>query len=247
MLNQLKNIGLSDNEAKVYLAMLELGPASVQELAAKAGINRPTAYFQIESLKKLGLVSVQNKGTKQFFVAESPEQLEALLDKQANQLEQKKKELKEVMPDLSTMFSLGDQKPVVRYFEGKEGLLSMQKILLKSKVKEILGMSSLDDLYQVFPKIKEDYVPERVRKKIKSRFIYTSSEGPILKSSDKQNLRESKFIPQDRMPFTADLTIFGDSVALASLKGNLTGIIIQHSEIAKSFKSLFEFTWNLAK
>ena len=64
MLTQLKHIGLSENEAKVYLAMLELGPSPVLEIAAKAGINRPTAYAQIESLKKMGLVSMQTKGKK---------------------------------------------------------------------------------------------------------------------------------------------------------------------------------------
>lgn len=55
MLAQLKHIGLSENEAKVYLAMLELGPSPMLEIAAKAGINRPTAYAQLEALKKGGL------------------------------------------------------------------------------------------------------------------------------------------------------------------------------------------------
>ena len=73
--NQLKNLGLSDNEAKVYTAMLELGPATVLEISAKAGVNRPTTYVQVESLKKMGLVSTQTKGKKQLFIAQSPEQL----------------------------------------------------------------------------------------------------------------------------------------------------------------------------
>jgi amidophosphoribosyltransferase len=57
MIKNLKNLGLSDNEAKVYLSMLELGPSSVLEISAKAGVNRPTTYVQIETLKKMGLVS----------------------------------------------------------------------------------------------------------------------------------------------------------------------------------------------
>jgi len=59
MLTQLKHIGLSNNEAKVYLAMLELGPSPVLDIAAKAAINRPTTYVQIELLKKKGLVSIK--------------------------------------------------------------------------------------------------------------------------------------------------------------------------------------------
>jgi sugar-specific transcriptional regulator TrmB len=247
MLNQLKNIGLSENEAKVYVAMLELGPAPVTEIAYKAGINRPTAYFQIESLKKFGLVSSMNKGTKQLFQAESPDLLEALLKREEQKIAEKKHELESLLPELKNIFNMGDQKPVVRYFEGKEGLLRMQDILLKSGVKEVLGMSSVDDLQKIFPQHNATYVPRRVQKKIKSRFIYTSSEGPILKKTDKVMLRESRYIPANKMPFTADLTIFGNSVALAAIKNKPAGIIIEHPEIADSFRSLFEFTWKIAE
>lgn len=40
LVNHLKNAGLADKEAKVYLAMLELGPSPVLPIAAKAGVNR---------------------------------------------------------------------------------------------------------------------------------------------------------------------------------------------------------------
>jgi sugar-specific transcriptional regulator TrmB len=82
MFDKLRHLGLSENEAKVYMAMLELGPSVVVEIARKSGINRPTTYVQIESLKKKGLVSTQAKGKKQFFIAESPDKLELLIEKQ---------------------------------------------------------------------------------------------------------------------------------------------------------------------
>src|SRR3989338_4813909 len=106
ILNQLKNLGLSDNEAKVYLAMLELGSATMLEISTKAGINRPTAYVQVESLKKLGLVSTQTKGKKQFFIAESPDQLENMLDQKKLDIENKKEELTKLLPELSSMFKV---------------------------------------------------------------------------------------------------------------------------------------------
>ena len=39
---ELQKIGLSEKEAKVYLAALELGQASVQNIARKAEVNRAT-------------------------------------------------------------------------------------------------------------------------------------------------------------------------------------------------------------
>jgi len=76
----LQQIGLSEKEAKVYLASLELGPSTAQTIAAKATVNRPTTYVMIESLIKRGLMSSFQKGKKRFFVAGKPTQLLYLLD-----------------------------------------------------------------------------------------------------------------------------------------------------------------------
>jgi sugar-specific transcriptional regulator TrmB len=241
----LKNIGLSDNESKVYLAMLELGPSSVAEIAKKAGINRPTAYFQIEALKKLGLVSTQTKGKKQLFIAEPPDQLEQVLNKEIGEIKIRKQEFERLLPSLMNLYRLSDSHPQVRFFEGKEGVLRMQEALLKSGAKEVFGITSLDDVLEAFPKHKEDYSSRRIQMGIKSKLIYTSSQGAVLKDSDKKMLRESRFIKKDRMPFTGDVGIYGNSVAFTALKGKLSGIIIDHPEIAESFRNFFKFLWEM--
>ena len=246
-INILKNLGLTDNEAKVYLAMLELGPSAVLDIAAKAGINRPTTYFQIEALKKMGLVSSQTKGVKQLYVAESPDQLEFILNREGKILEQKKSDLINLLPELKTMYSLAGDKPQVRFFEGLDGLIKMQDEFLKAKPVEILAITSADDVFRVFPKQLENYTPERVKRKIHSRVIYTSSKGDFLKEGNERLLRQTKFVDPKDLPFNADITIFGNAVAIAALKGKLSGTIIEHREISESFKGLFEFAWRLTK
>jgi len=149
--NQLANLGLSENGAKVYTAMLELGPATVMEISAKAGVNRPTTYFQIEALKKMGLVSSQTKGKKQLFIAEAPEQLEFMIDRQRGELDQKKEELKKIMPELEGMFNLAGEKPQVRFFEGKGGLIKMQDELIRVNPKEVLDFVATGAVLNIFP------------------------------------------------------------------------------------------------
>ena len=114
MLEQLKNIGLSDNEAKVYLAMLELGPSSVVDIARKAEINRPTAYVQIEFLKKRGLVSTQTKGKKQLYIAESPEHLGGLLDSQLHEISINKETLSGLLPNLLNLYQSAGHRRLLR-------------------------------------------------------------------------------------------------------------------------------------
>lgn len=246
VINQLKNLGLSDNEAKVYTAMLELGPATVLDISAKAGVNRPTAYFQIESLKKKGLVSTQTKGKKQIFIAESPEQIEFMIEREKSELDLKKEEFQKLLPELLSMFNVSDQKPQVRFFEGKEGLMKIQDEFLKNKSKESISMSSLDDVMNVFPAHPQKYTPRRVQRGIKSRLIYTSSEGPFLKS-DPDLLRETRYVSPEKMPFTLDMSVYDDVVAIANLKGTISGVIIKNQNIADSFRNLLNFIWNSAE
>jgi sugar-specific transcriptional regulator TrmB len=243
MITQLKAAGLSDNEAKVYLAMLELGPAPVQEIAIKAGVNRPTAYVQIEALKKKHLASTQTRGKKTFFIAESPENLESLLNKEGVELEARRAEVLRVMPELEAAFVMTDEKPVVRYFEGKEGLAKVRQEVLRGKEKLSRSISHLEDVVAASPDALTGHSPERVKRGIRSKFIYTSDKGPIV-PTDKKMLRESKFVSPKKLPITFDFTVFDDKVKFEILHGKLGGIIIQNKEIAQSFKNLFDFVWN---
>jgi len=243
MLNQLKEVGLSENESKVYLAMLELGSATVLEISARAEVNRPTTYVQIESLKKKGLVSTQTKGKKQIFIAESPEQLEFMIEREKRGIEQKKDDLKKILPELTGLFDVSGDKPQVRFFEGKEGLMKMQDELIRINPKEVSGFSSANAVLKVFPGHIKNYSSRRVKKGIYARIIYTNSEGAVLKRNDEEMLREAKFVSPDKFPFKSDISIYSDNIAISALEGKAVGVIITHKELADSFRALFNLLW----
>lgn len=243
MLNQLRNLGLSENEAKVYMAMIELGPATVLEISAKAGVNRPTTYVQIESLKKIGLVSTQVKGKKQIFIAESPEQLEFVIDRERIAVEQKKEELKKILPELTNLFNLSDSKPQVRFFEGREGLLKMHSELVKTKTEEVISFVSIDGLHKTFPDNNKTLSSRRVEKGIKSRVIYTNSGEPNMKRFDEKLLREAKYVSSDKFPFKSDIAVYGDKISISALDGTAVGVLIVHKELADSFRAIFNLLW----
>ena len=128
---ELVSLGLSEKEAKVYLAALDLGPETVQKIAQKAGVNRPTAYVQIESLKEKGLMSQFEKGKKTFYVAESPERLSSLLNAFEKELEFKRAETSRILPALLDVFAGAGERPKVRFLEGVEGLKTIKQEFLK--------------------------------------------------------------------------------------------------------------------
>ena len=139
---ELQALGLSEKEAKVYLAALELGPDTVQNIAKKAGINRPTAYLQIESLKQKGIISEVEKDSKVLIMAESPERLSSLLNTYEKELEFKKKELERILPNLSELFTGTGEKPKVKFYEGRGGIRAIEEDFLKTKSKEIYCFSN---------------------------------------------------------------------------------------------------------
>ena len=46
----IQTLGLSEHEAAVYLAALELGEANIQEISRKSGVKRTSIYNFIDTL-----------------------------------------------------------------------------------------------------------------------------------------------------------------------------------------------------
>lgn len=241
MFQQLQQIGLSDKEAKVYFASLELGSNTASEISKKAGVNRPTTYTIIEKLIKKGLMSTFEKGKKTLFQVEDPKQLLRLLKEQEENTKIKGEEFKRYLPELETLFNLAEEKPKVRYFEGKEGIISIREDYLKAKNKNIIGFYTKDDEKAVFSeKEREESYLRRIRRGIKFKLIYTSKDGP---SKTRRLLIQSRFVPYDKFRLSSSVFIYDNKIAVVALRGKLMGIIIENKEIAETLKSIFNLAW----
>src|SRR3990172_67098 len=172
MIKQLQEMGLSEKEARVYLALLELGQAGVPEISKKSGVNRTTTYVILESLAKEGLVSQIEK--------------------------EKEKEFIEHLAQLAALFETAGERPKVRFYEGKEGLNVIQDEILQTKDKRIEAIFSQDDLEKAFTQEeKKEYFDRRMKKKIGAKAIYTRGLAPFYKVAPIDELR---IIPKDKFP-----------------------------------------------
>src|SRR3990172_512112 len=105
MISLLEKLGFSEKEAKVYLAALELGEDSVQNIAKKAGINRATTYVILEKLMASGLISTYEKGKKTFIVAEDPKELLQILEEEKQEVLNREKDLKSNLSQLAAIYN----------------------------------------------------------------------------------------------------------------------------------------------
>jgi len=243
----LEDLGLSEKEAKVYLASLELGEAAPAEIAKHAGINRATTYVIAEKLVKDGLMSHLEKDKKTYFMAENPEQLLRLLRKQEQNIKNKEQEFQKYLPELKTIFDTAGERPKVRFFEGKEGLKAIQEDFLDSKDRQIEEVYSHDDLQNVFSE--EDLQKSRdlrQKRKIHARAIYVRKEG-------KRNqvflpdITEIRIIPGDKFSIHSDILFYDNKVAMISLKGKFVGVIIENNTIVDTLRSIFNLAWEAAE
>ena len=63
----LEEVGLTPNESKVYLSLIELGSSSATQIIQKTGLHRAVVYDLLERLIEKGLVGHAIKGRKKFF------------------------------------------------------------------------------------------------------------------------------------------------------------------------------------
>ncbi len=238
---ELVNLGLSEKEAKVYLASLELGKSTVQEIAKRARVKRVTTYVQIENLTKKGLMSTSTEGKKQFYYAEDPEKLSLLFREQALNIQRKQDHLKKILPELKSLNKESfKNKPFVRYFEGKDGMRAIAEELFGSmtKEKEVKMIYSYDLLLKMFTKQEiEEMRKKRQNKSIKAKIITNDKDKKLTTDGKVKRISSYKY------KIKSDIAIFGNKVRMVTQEGERSGLIIDNKQIAETLSILFDLAW----
>lgn len=240
--SELVDLGLSEEESKVYLATLELGGSYVSTIAKKAGVNRVACYHTLDNLLSKQLISTIKKNNMKYFFVESPQLL-------VNQLEQKFEHAKNILPELLSITNAMAYKPKIQYFEGLEDIKRIFEDTLETK--ELLGYTNLADLPNVIPeKYLKEYTAKKAKKKIKTRMLSPISKKALRyldsyypKDFDR-NLVEILFVNPKQFLFEYEINIYGDKVSIVSLNPDeLIGLIIESPIYAKTQRGIFNLAW----
>jgi len=243
MLKELQDLGLSEKEARVYLASLELGATTADKLAKHAKIVRSTTYVQLESLMKMGLMSTYEEGKKTMFAPESPELLRRVLAKQRDDLTGKERDLASYLPELLRQFESAGERPVVRFFSGKEGIASVREEVLTAKDKKNLVIYSPEKLSHVFSQeYLNEYSSRRRALGIHSRSIYTYKE--YFSHAGLDELTERRYLAPTVLPLQVDIYLFDHKTAILSLNEDKFAFVIESSHVTDGMRLIFEFLWS---
>eukprot|EP00439_Symbiodinium_sp_Y106_P088765 s1_g1301.t1 len=237
----LARVGMTGKRARFYLAALQLGPASVQQIAGHCGITRTTAYSLVEKLSEERVVTLIQKGGRTQVVAEDPEVL-------LRNLDDRRSALSELLPELRSIYAGGQGGPRFRLYEGVHGIQTVLNSVLMAHTGTICGMLSMRELLR-FPG--RDELARFVRKRVEAnktlRVIRAASEDvdDIWGTSDAE-LREVRFTPTSS-PLLMTTFIYDDQVAIISSEQENYGLIIESAGYANVQMTLFESLWAASK
>ena len=231
--------GLDSKEAKLYLAVLELGSETVLPISKLAGIQRSYCYDILDSLISKGLVTYQEKNGRRRYVAEPPEKLARLLKHRLEDVEQ-------ALPELKSIQNKSGIKPIIRFYEGADGIMTIyEEILLADSM---IAIASPDAIYQALGSRFSRFTEKALAKSISSRELIVRGIQTPKTYLDKFRapIQQARFLPEGVLLET-DIVIFGDKLALISYGKNLHAVLIEDSKIVETHKQLFELLWAAAQ
>jgi len=243
-LDSLHQLGLDDREIGIYRALLRLGPASIRDVAAAAGVNRGTTYETLKQLATKGVVNYFPRGKRRVFQAEDPDQLLRLAERKQQALSQAMEQLRnEVIPELKqsrAVFSPGN----VRFYEGDDGVELVLRDILNSTEADpergyaVISTKTLrEHLYRPFP----NFTRQRESRGIRVRVIAVGEGG------DEAEYAERKWLPSSDTADASYIAIYPPKVAMITLadENYPVVVIIDSAAIASTQQILFDTLWQL--
>ena len=240
----LTKLGLSKNEVSVFLVLLQEGGLKAQTISKLANLNRTTTYGVIQSLTRRGLVSsVEQFGISLFHSIEPPLLINYIERKQA-ELDERKDEIKKMLPEIKKIRSKNDIFPRIRFFDGIEGIKqAYEDTLENNKEKKLLDFTGTDAVFNEMGKDWVDYyVKKRASLGIECIDIAPDTEwAHKSKTRDKELRRITKLIPKKYL-FNAEIDVYDNKVAIFSFSSKKPiAVIIEDENISRTVKVLFQY------
>ncbi|MEE9323835.1 MAG: helix-turn-helix domain-containing protein [Candidatus Aenigmarchaeota archaeon] len=243
-LEDLLKIGLTEGEAKIYVALLELGPSSVGPVRKRTKISHSNIYEILERLIKKGIVTIIIKNNVRTFRAVSPSNLAKYLDMKEEELVRQRRILEQAMPRIEALQSTHPKQEAMM-FVGKKGLRTAYKELFKDwePGDENLWIYVHDKKYsKTADRFYLSYWFE-IAKNVRSRGIANPPyrDSPFIKKWKKKH--EIRFVD---FPIFSHGEVFKDRFLLISWEDPIIAVLVHAKHVSDHFRKYFESLWKIA-
>lgn len=248
MQENLKKLGLSENEARVYLAVLGLGPSMASAISKQAQVKRPTTYLALEHLINLGLVSEIEDSKEKMFKAEDPDKLSKLTRKMRRQVIEAEIQLETLLPGLKAIQKKIIEAPKLNFYQGSEGIKTIAE-----------EASAFSEPWYYFGSTGEwmKIISERefqnlildtreYRQKVGRPVCFMITDNRYFKiklfQRHEPNIRQVKIL-ENLAKTKSGFVIYGKKLALISLGDIPFAAVIESAEVVELVKMMFQLIW----
>lgn len=247
-------LGLERIEVLVYLSSVELGKATLSEIARNAGVERTAIYYHVDRLisKKL-LLSIE-QGKRTFYQPADPSVFESILAG-------KKQELGSILPKIDEQYNRVTSQTITEYYRGVDEIAKFYDRLyqlfaeLKPPLNKVLIFgNSYKTVSESNPILKQFVRPtEKLNVNIlailpKSQRGKTAEEhirNPYIVERFNLLPANLKYMP-NKKEFPAPIVIINNLFVLFDYK-NSNMSIHENKNIADSWRAVFYFIWDHLK
>ncbi len=232
----LNELGLSDQEAIVYLALLRLGESPASAIAKETGIKRTSVYPLLKSLLAKGCALLYFKNNIRTYRAQKPKRL-------LNNFEKKLHSFEGFLPFLESIEKKKIPTFGLRFIETTSELEQFYAhVLSEYKNQQYYIIGNIAPWEKSISSFLKKYREDRVKARIKTK-ILLSYGSKIHNPEDKHLLRTFKYLPPE-YNFKSTMDIFPDKVLIVNPNLNSMAVVIEIPEMVDIFKVLFEIAWN---
>lgn len=234
-IKELEQIGFNQTEAKIYLALLELGKSQAGEISKKSGVNRTSTYDSLERLIIKGLVKYHLESRKKIFIPEHPLKI-------IEQIKNQETIAKDLIPELNSIYHESKEKEDSNIYKGRKGIRSILFDILKHK--EYIAFGSKGRFLEIMKHDFELFQKRKKQIKIKSRVILQESD----RYSETVSLAftDFRFIPKEYSSPTTTF-IYGNNTVIIIWGEIPIATLIHSKDVAESYRHYFELLWKIAK
>lgn len=215
-----RNLDISDNEAKVYLVLAEVGKTTASLIAKKIQFPRSTVYTILDSLKIKGLISVEQTQEVTFYVANKPSSLKRMVEEEKKSAKErfliKEDSASKLTEQLEVYFKQQNYSiPKLQFFEGTNGVKNMlydySKIWQESITKYDTTWWGYQDIH--FVETYREWLDLYWSNMLKDeRVLLLSNHSPVEKKLKKKiRGRQIKMVPK-KYDFSSTIWVLGDYV-----------------------------------
>ncbi len=249
MKETLEKLGLSDLQARVYLALIDLGKSGVNDIAKECATYRANVYDALERLQDMGFVTFVHEGGKKMFMPVDPNNFPMILD----EIEEKKKDefgsvkssMLSIMPLLSAKYEKVQENEEIEIYKGKEGYRAMMREYMRSGFKSARIFGQLNSMKYFEFDWKKWAKHYKNFKIILPNTEETRERANILKSHMNGGAIDFKFAPKEMYSPTT-WAVGGDEMfQIIIWSKNPTVISIRSKEVVKMYSKHFDMLWDM--